>query len=209
MPTMRKHMPAFVQYVIYLIVAIALGMLSLWLLPAVLAREPSYGMTAAERLNAVNDVRAPLVAFLVAVGAAGTLLFTARTYVLNWEGHVTDRYTKAVGQLGDAASPVRIGGVYALERIGNDSPKDRTTIIYVLGAFIRERSKEIRARPDDPQEDVKAGLRVVSRLLAMSDVVLDLRDADLQNSDLSQLPADQVLLDGAKLNGAIPPRATR
>ena len=202
-------MPAFVQYVIYLIVAIALGMLSLWLLPAVLAREPSYGMTAAERLNAVNDVRAPLVAFLVAVGAAGTLLFTARTYVLNWEGHVTDRYTKAVGQLGDAASPVRIGGVYALERIGNDSPKDRTTIIYVLGAFIRERSKEIRARPDDPQEDVKAGLRVVSRLLAMSDVVLDLRDADLQNSDLSQLPADQVLLDGAKLNGAIPPRATR
>ena len=202
-------MPAFVQYVIYLIVAVALGMLSLWLLPPVLAREPSYGMTAAERLNAVNDVRAPLVAFLVAVGAAGTLLFTARTYVLNWEGHVTDRYTKAVSQLGDAASPVRIGGVYALERIGNDSPKDRTTIIYVLGAFIRERSKEIRARPDDPQEDVKAGLRVVSRLLAMSDVVLDLRDADLQNSDLSQLPANQVLLDGAKLNGAIPPRATR
>jgi hypothetical protein len=202
-------MPAFVRYVIYLIVAVALGVLSLWLLPAVLAREPSYGMTAAERLNAVNDVRAPIVAFLVAVGAAGTLLFTARTYVLNREGHVTDRYTKAVGQLGDAASPVRIGGVYALERIGNDSPKDRTTIIYVLGAFIRERSKEIRARPDEPQEDVKAGLRVVSRLLTMSDVVLDLRDADLQNSDLSQLPADQVLLDGAKLNGAISPRATR
>jgi hypothetical protein len=180
-------------------------MLSLWVLPAVLAREPSHDMTASERLKAVNDVRAPLVAFLVAVGAAGTLLFTARTYVLNREGHVTDRYTKAVGQLGDDASPVRIGGVYALERIGNDSPKDRITIIYVLGAFIRERSKEIRPRPDEPQEDVKAGLRVVGRLLATSDAVLDLRDADLQNSDLSQLPADRVLLDGAKLNGAAMP----
>jgi len=159
-------------------------------------------MTAAQQLAAVNAVRAPLVAFLVAVGAAGTLWFTARSYALNREGHVTDRYTKAVGQLGDAASPVRIGGVYALERIGNDSPKDRTTIIYVLGAFIRERSKAMRDRPDDPAEDVKAGLRVAGRLLAASDAILDLRDADLRNSDLSLLPQGRVLLDGASLDGA-------
>ena len=39
--------------------------------------------------------------------------FTSRSYRLNWEGHVTDRYTKAVSQLGDESSPVRIGGVYA------------------------------------------------------------------------------------------------
>lgn len=184
-----------------LIVAVALGALALWLLPAVLAR-PSHGMTAAQRLAAINAVRAPLVTFLVAIGAAGTLWFTARTYVLNREGHVTDRYTKAVGQLGDAASPVRIGGVYALERIGNDSPKDRTTIIYVLGAFIRERSKVMRDRPDDPAEDVKAGLRVAARLLAASDAILDLRDADLRNSDLSLLPKGRVLLDGASLADA-------
>ncbi len=185
-----------------LIAAVALGTLVLWLLPAVLARGPSHGMTAAQQLAAVNAVRAPLVAFLVAVGAAGTLWFTARSYALNREGHVTDRYTKAVGQLGDAASPVRIGGVYALERIGNDSPKDRTTIIYVLGAFIRERSKAMRDRPDDPAEDVKAGLRVAGRLLAASDAILDLRDADLRNSDLSLLPQGRVLLDGASLDGA-------
>jgi hypothetical protein len=210
MRTMRKRIPAVLWYVVYFLFAVvALGVLSLWILPAVLARGPSYGMTAPDRLKAVNDVRAPLVAFLVAAGAAGTLLFTARTYVLNREGHVTDRYTKAVGQLGDAASPVRIGGVYALERIGNDSPKDRSTIIHVLGAFIRERSREVRARPDDPQEDVKAGLRVMGRLLAASDAVLDLRDADLQNSDLSQLPADRVVLDGAKLDGASLPGAVR
>jgi hypothetical protein len=205
MSATRKDVSAAVRYVIFILIAVVLGVLFLWVLPTVLAREPSYGMTASEQLKAVNDVRAPLVAFLVAVGAAGTLLFTARTYTLNREGHVTDRYTKAVGQLGDAASPVSIGGVYALERIGNDSRKDQITIIYVLGAFIRERSKDIRTRPDDPQEDVKAGLRVVGRLLATSDAVLDLRDADLQNSDLSQLPADRVLLEGAKLNGATLP----
>jgi uncharacterized protein YjbI with pentapeptide repeats len=163
-------------------------------------------MTAAERLKATNDVRGTLVGFLVAVGAAGTLMYTARTYALNREGHVTDRYTKAVSQLGDNSAPVRIGGVYALERIGNDSTKDRRTIIYVLGAFIRERSRAPRERADDPLEDVNAGLRVVSRLLPKSDVVLDLRDADLRNTDLRRLPAERVLLQGANLEGAqLPP----
>ena len=141
MSAMWKHAPALVRVIYVLAGVVALGVLSLWVLPALLTRQPSHGMTASARLHAVNDVRAPLVAFLVAIGAAGTVIFTGRTYVLNREGHVTDRYTKAVSQLGDASSPVRIGGVYALERIGNDSPKDRTTIIYVLGTFIRERSR--------------------------------------------------------------------
>ena len=199
----QKRVPSVARNVTgLLIVAVVLGTLLLWIVPAVLTRHPSGGMTAAERLKAANDVRAPLVAFLVAVGAAGTLWFTARTYVLNREGHVTDRYTKAVGQLGYDRSPVRVGGVYALERIGNDSAKDRTTIIYVLGAFIRERSKVMWEWQDDPPEDVMAGLRVVGRLLPMSDARLNLRDADLRNTDLSDLPKGQVMLEGANLEGA-------
>jgi hypothetical protein len=209
MSAMWKHAPALVRVIYVLAGVVALGVLSLWVLPALLTRQPSHGMTASARLHAVNDVRAPLVAFLVAIGAAGTVIFTGRTYVLNREGHVTDRYTKAVSQLGDASSPVRIGGVYALERIGNDSPKDRTAIIYVLGAFIRERSKVMRDRPDDPPEDVKAGLRVAGRLLPMSDTIVDLRDADLRNSDLSLLQEDRVLLDGANVDGARLPRTAR
>jgi hypothetical protein len=189
-----------------LIAAVVIGSVVLWILPAILTRHPSHGMTAAERLKAVNDARAPLVAFLVAVGAAGTLWFTARTYLLNREGHVTDRYTKAVGHLGDNSPPVRIGGVYALERIANDSTKDRTTIIYVLGAFVRERSKTMRDLQDDPPEDVKAGLRVLGRLLPMTDAKLDLRGADLRNADLSALPKEQLLLEGANLKDAKVPQ---
>jgi hypothetical protein len=119
---------------------------------------------------------------------------------------VTDRYTKAVGQLGDDSSPVRVGGVYALERIGNDSAKDRTTILYVLGAFIRERSKVMRERQDDPPEDVMASLRVAGRLLPMSDARLNLRGADLRNTELSDLPKGRVMLEGANLEGAKLPR---
>src|SRR5690242_5696390 len=38
---------------------------------------------------------------LVAASAAGGLAYTARTYRLSREGHFTDRYSKAVEQLGD------------------------------------------------------------------------------------------------------------
>src|SRR5438552_2428405 len=101
-----------------------------------------------------------------------TSALTLRAVELTEQGQVTDRYTKAVGQLGDGSSPVRVGGIYALERIGHDSSKDQTTIIYVLGAFIRERSR-VPERDEHPPEDVMAGIRVVGRLLPLSEVKLD------------------------------------
>lgn len=185
---------------------VVLGILTLWILPALLTRHPSRDLTAAEQLKAVNDVRTPLIGFVVLVGSAVTLWFTARTYRLGRDGHITDRYTKAVAQLGDASSAVRIGGIYALERIGNDSSHDRDTIIWVLGAFTRERSRELRERPDMPPEDVRAALRVAGRLLRRSTVKLDLRDADLRHTDLSGIRPEQVLLDGANLGDTIRPQ---
>ncbi len=35
---------------------------------------------------------------------------------------------------------VRLGGIYALERIARDSPKDHWTIMEVLTAYVRENS---------------------------------------------------------------------
>jgi hypothetical protein len=189
--------------VLFVLGAAAIALLFLWLFPLLLTRHAPGTMTTAERLKAVNDVRTPLVAFLIALGAGGTLWFTAQSYRLNREGHVTDRYTKAVGQLGDADSPVRIGGVYALERIGRDSPKDQVTIVYVLGAFIRERARVMRERQDEPAEDVRAALRVAARLLALCEAKLDLRGADLRNADLRGLSPDRVLLEGANIEGAL------
>ena len=95
-------------------------MVALWVLPSLLARHPSQGITAAQRLAAINAIRTTTVTFLVAVGAAVTVWFTARTYSLSREGHVTDRYTSAVSQLGSVSPYVRVGGIYALERIGHE-----------------------------------------------------------------------------------------
>jgi hypothetical protein len=93
---------------------------------------------AADELKAQNDVRTTVLQAL----AGGVLLLGA---ALTWrqlgvtrEGQITDRYTKAVDQLGSDHLDVRVGGIYALERIARDSPNDRATIEEVLTAYVRD-----------------------------------------------------------------------
>ncbi|WP_103353043.1 pentapeptide repeat-containing protein [Amycolatopsis sp. CA-128772] len=53
------------------------------------------------------------------------------------ERRVTELYTKSVEQLGSDKAPVRLGGLYALERLGQDNPKHRQSIVNVLCAYLR------------------------------------------------------------------------
>jgi hypothetical protein len=202
----RQKLSSVWSLLLLLAAAAVVGVAVLWLLPAQLTRHPSHGMTAADRLKAVNDARTPLIGFAVLLGSVVTVWFTAQTYRLSRQGQVTERYSKAVAHLGDAQMPVRVGGVYALERIGRDSRQDRDTIIYVLGAFVRERSNALRDRQDRAPEDVHAALRVAGRLLPSSTISFDLRGADLRNTDLSAFAAERVLLDDADITDAVPPR---
>ncbi|GGU80842.1 hypothetical protein GCM10010178_84470 [Lentzea flava] len=50
---------------------------------------------------------------------------------------ITDLYTKAVEQLGSDKAPVRLGGLYALERLAQDNPGQRQTIVNVWCAYLR------------------------------------------------------------------------
>ena len=68
-------------------------------------------------------------------------MYTALNFRLSRESHVTDRYTKAIEQLGSEGLDVRLGAIYALERIMFDSPRDHPTIVEVLAAFVREHSR--------------------------------------------------------------------
>ena len=195
-----------VRYGLVAAVATVVAVLVLWVLPALLTRHPSAGMSATERLKAADDVRRSLVALAVAVGAAATVWYTARAFRLNGEGQVTERYTRAVDQIGSGGLEVRIGGIYALERIGRDSVSDRRTVIYVLGAMVRHRSKDGRDSGEAPAEDVYAALRVISRLARGTDVSVNLQGADLRNARLLFMHDVRVHLDGANLTGATVPR---
>ncbi|MEV6648483.1 pentapeptide repeat-containing protein [Amycolatopsis sp. NPDC051371] len=53
------------------------------------------------------------------------------------ERRLTDLYLKAVEQLGSDKAAVRHGGCYALERVAQDNPGQRQTVVNVLCAYLR------------------------------------------------------------------------
>jgi uncharacterized protein YjbI with pentapeptide repeats len=56
------------------------------------------------------------------------------------EGQITERFTRAVDQLGNRAIEIRLGGIYALERIAHESKKDHWPIMEILTAYVRKNS---------------------------------------------------------------------
>jgi uncharacterized protein YjbI with pentapeptide repeats len=140
--------------------------------------------------------------------AAGALIFTARNYTLSHEGQVTDRYTKAIEQLGSDNLDVRTGGIYALERVARDSARDHPTVMDVLAAFVRRQSRE-RWPPVDDQSgadvplrttgpDVQAAVAVIGR----RDPTKDRQAVNLNSANLTGVDLTGAKLAGAKVNGA-------
>jgi uncharacterized protein YjbI with pentapeptide repeats len=50
---------------------------------------------------------------------------------------VTDLYTKAADQIGSDKAPVRLAGLYAFERVAQENPEQRQTIVNVISAYLR------------------------------------------------------------------------
>ncbi len=143
--------------------------------------------------------------------ATGGVLFTVRKFVLSRDGQVTDRYAKAIEQLGSEKLDVRIGGICALERVARDSATDHPAVMEMLAAFIREHSHEQRpppgpsgrARERSLRPDVQAALTVVGRRLTERDIEpIDLARADLTGANLGGARLTGANLDGSYLTGA-------
>jgi hypothetical protein len=131
------------------------------------------------------------------------------------EGHLTDRISAAVEQLGaektvkkdsvEATVPnieVRIGGILSLERIAQDSTaydngRDHVRVMEILCAYVRHNAP--RAKDDDgtaappPRLDIQKALDVIKRrgrsgrdIEAQERYRLDLRETDLRGYDLSR-----------------------
>jgi hypothetical protein len=141
------------------IAAIVLAAAIVWALFVPLAdwlARHDVGSAKPDLLQKARDAaRGRLLTLVAGLFAAGALVFTAlnftlsrRTFELTEQGQVTDRFTKAIEQLGSDKLDVRIGGIYALERVARDSAKDHPTVMEVLAAFIRGHSRE----PWPPQD---------------------------------------------------------
>ncbi|MFE0147884.1 hypothetical protein ACFWY5_12110 [Nonomuraea sp. NPDC059007] len=80
------------------------------------------GLASKDVAAALDAIRGRVLAVATGLAALAAVYYTARnaetarrTFQLGERGHVTDRYGKAVEQLGSAQAPVRLGGLYALE----------------------------------------------------------------------------------------------
>ncbi|MFE2267143.1 pentapeptide repeat-containing protein [Streptomyces griseosporeus] len=123
---------------------------------------------------------------------------------LTKEGQITDRYTAAVSNLGEDKVDVRLGGIYALERIMQDSPRDHPTIANVLATYIRTHAAKPPAHGQDVPADVNAALTVLTTRDTAQDgnFRLDLRSAWLPGTEIGRvMPYEPAALAQADLRG--------
>jgi uncharacterized protein YjbI with pentapeptide repeats len=190
------------------------------------------GLSGKERAEALDAIRGRGLTITTGLVALVAVYYTARnadtarrtyevgqrTLALSEQGLVTDRYTKAIEQLGSAELAIRLGGIYALERIARDSARDHPAVIEVLTAFVREPSRltpssnlanaadhgaqtQEKNAATPPQgrprlrADVQAAVAVIGRRNVDHDDPnrgrIDLAEANLAGADLA----------GAQLNG--------
>jgi hypothetical protein len=160
-----------------------------------------------DRLKLEDDLRKTVAQIL----AGGFVLFTIYTAIANLtvtqQGQLTTRFTEAIKLLGtkdtkeQSALQSRIGGIYALERIAQDSRRDHPQVMEVLTAFVREstpNSNTTILRPIKIKLDVQTALTVIGRRVKEFD--LPNSSLDLHNSNLNGAYLKEAYLNGADLN---------
>lgn len=87
-----------------------------------------------------NDARGILLQGFGGLLLVAGALATWRQVTVNRQGQITERFTRAVDHLGSDNVDVRLGGVYALERVARNSYEDRASVAAILAAFVRTHS---------------------------------------------------------------------
>jgi Pentapeptide repeats (8 copies) len=109
------------------------------------------------------------------------------------EQQVTERFSKGIEHLGSGTIDIRLGGIYALEQIANDSPeKYHWTIMEILSAFVREKcpisvnkAEATNESSDTTIEKMQAAItttmqKVRAEKAAANDNTIEKRLADIQ-----------------------------
>jgi uncharacterized protein YjbI with pentapeptide repeats len=220
--------------------------LALWLLPKWQVSD-SRGLTDQNRFDRENEARKTLAQIIGGVLVLAGLYSSLQTFSLQQqtfslqqhtfdlqrEGQITDRFTKAIDQLGAVETgadgkpkinlEARLGGIYALERIAHDSPKDyRTIVTEIFPTYVRENSPSkyyagntasglsapgpTTLPPEAKDQPIRADLQAILMVIGMRDRTddlvsrrIDLSHADLSGADLSGLHLETVEFVGSTL----------
>jgi uncharacterized protein YjbI with pentapeptide repeats len=147
---------------VLLVVGLVAGSLLLWMLGSESPQDRA-------RLEVVRTT----ISIVAGAGGAAALLLAARrqrTTELTLietkhdatERRTTELYSAAIDQLGSDKAAVRLGGLYALERLAQDHVPHRQTIVEVMCAYLR--MPLVGADSDVPEEGLE--LAALQRTLA-------------------------------------------
>jgi hypothetical protein len=169
------------------------------------------GLDVKDLAKVQNDARTTLVQALGGAFLLIGLYLTFRNLQLTQDRQITEHYTRAVEQLGNDKLEVRLGAIYALERIARDSERDYWPIMEILSAYVRERAS-IRGKEPSmaglpyPAADIQAILTVVGGHDRAYHVgfhrQLNLRRTDLRRADFTDAHLENTFLLDTYLNTA-------
>ena len=93
-----------------------------------------------EKANLENQFRITIVQTLGGLLFIAGLFLTYEKILTLKDGQVTERFTNAIEHLGKEQLELKLGGIYALERIANESESDYWSIMEILTAYVRMNS---------------------------------------------------------------------
>jgi uncharacterized protein YjbI with pentapeptide repeats len=113
---------------------------------------------------------------------------------------ISNQVAKGFEQLGNDKLVVRLGGVYALEGVMNNSEQYHQPVLEALSAFVRNGTSTEKG-DGPPTTDIQAALTVIGRRSAGTGLI-DLADAHMPRASLSNANLDGADLSKADLRGA-------
>lgn len=185
-----------------------------------------------EKVTQENQSRATLAQVLGGVAIGIGLYYTWRRITIaeenlkvSQEGQITERFTRAVDQLGaidhlgNPAIEIRLGGIYALERIASESDKDYWPIMEILTAYVRKNSSVDLTENKNVTLlaiDIQANESKQNEVLEIKKIALDIQavltvlgrreksfnDGESNRLNLSRSRLQAADLEGAHLEGA-------
>ena len=201
-------------------------------IPGLFAREDKDSRTfAIDVVKTIISALGLIATLLAGIGLFVNYLNSQAEIQLTQQRLITERFSKAVEQIGNNKEEVVIGGIYSLERIAKDSPKDQWTIMEVLTSYIRKNSpipsNIQQLEPEERQKaleklpsvsiPVQAALTVIGRRKVENDQAgdnlagttdsnkikfLDLSGTNLRGANLILANLNLANLNGANLIGA-------
>lgn len=171
------------------------------------------------------DVIRTAASIVVGTGGAAALLLAARRQRVTeldvqqrdidaTERRVTELYGKAADQLGSDKAPVRLAGLYALERLAQAYSAHRQTIVDLICAYLRMPAVPLPRRGNEESEVRRAAQDLLVRHLRAGErfwpgTELNLTGATLHRLNLSHCEVRSIRCPGTTFVGPTTFRGTR